>query len=158
MWKITVVVIALFASTNVALVARSQRNNKVLEDNQKCTSIGVGKTAMADGSTVTTHNNDCQECDIRITHVPARDWPTGSLRPIHDIRDHYPRYYEDPGSELNVHGPDYDPVKVDTSIYNWTYIKVICPLFCPLVLMTLPLLTNIKLICPLFCPLTCPLI
>ena len=123
MWKITVVVIALFASTNEALVARSQRNNKVLEDNQKCTSIGVGRLAMADGSTVTTHNNDCQECDIRITHVPSMDWPKGSLRPIHDIRDHYPRYFEDPGSELNIHGPDYAAAKVDTTIYNWTYIK-----------------------------------
>lgn len=51
------------------------------------------------------------------------DWPKGALRPIHDIRDHYPRYIEDAGSELNIHGPDYDPAKVDTSIYNWTYVK-----------------------------------
>ena len=53
------------------------------------------------------------------------DWPKGALRPIHDIRDHYPRYIEDPGSDLNVHGPDYAPSKVDTSIYNWTYVKPI---------------------------------
>ena len=114
---------AISLATNMAMTKMKRNNNKVYEDNQKCTSIGVGKTAMADGSTVTTHNNDCKECDIRITHVPAMDWPAGSLRPIHDIRDHYPRYFEDPGSELNVHGPDYDPIKVDTSIYNWTYIQ-----------------------------------
>lgn len=72
---------------------------------------------------VTTHNNDCQECDIRITHVPARDWPLGSMRPIHDIRDHYPRYIEDTGDKLNIHGPDYSPNFVDTTIYNWTYVK-----------------------------------
>ena len=72
---------------------------------------------------MTTHNNDCQECDLRITHVPAKDWPAFSMRPIHDIRDHYPRYIEDVGDKLNIHGPDYSPNFVDTSIYNWTYIK-----------------------------------
>ena len=72
---------------------------------------------------MTTHNNDCQECDLRITHVPAKAWPANSMRPIHDIRDHYPRYIEDVGDKLNIHGPDYSPHLVDTSIYNWTYIK-----------------------------------
>lgn len=67
---------------------------------------------------VTTHTNDCQECDLRITHVPARDWPAGSKRPVHDIRAMYPRYAEAP--EENVHGPDYLIDKVDKSIYNYT--------------------------------------
>lgn len=53
------------------------------------------------------------------------DWPKGALRPIHDIRDHYPRYFEDPGSDFNIHGPDYAPAKVDLTIHNWTYIEPI---------------------------------
>lgn len=89
----------------------------------RCTSLGVGPLAMADGSTVTTHNNDCQECDIRITHVPARDWPSGSKRPIYGIRNAYPRYVESEGE--NIHGPDYLLENVDTSIYNWTLSKPI---------------------------------
>ena len=57
---------------------------------------------------ITTHNNDCQECDFRITHVPARDWPAGSKRPLYDIRNAYPRYIEVPESkDGNIHGPDY---------------------------------------------------
>lgn len=89
----------------------------------RCTSIAVGPKAMADGSTVTTHNNDCQECDIRLTHVPARDWPVGSKRPIYAVRNAYPRYAE--LKEENIHGPDYLLDKVDTSIYNWTVSKPI---------------------------------
>jgi len=85
---------------------------------EKCTAIGVGPLAMADGSTVTTHNNDCQECDIRLTHVPARDWPVGSKRPIYGIRNAYPRYVE--SVEENIHGPDYLEEGVDQSIFNWT--------------------------------------
>ena len=89
----------------------------------RCTSIGVGPKAMADGSTVTTHNNDCQECDIRLTHVPARDWPAGSKRPIYAVRNAYPRYVET--REENIHGPDYLIENVDMSIYNWTVSKPI---------------------------------
>lgn len=89
----------------------------------RCTSIGVGPKAMADGSTVTTHNNDCQECDLRVTHVPSRDWPAGSMRPVYGIRNAYPRYVET--AEENIHGPDYLLENVDTSIYNWSVSKPI---------------------------------
>lgn len=82
----------------------------------QCTAIGVGSKATVDGSTITTHNNDCQECDFRITHVPARDWPKGSKRPIFDIRNAYPRYVES-SSGHNVHGPDYSPDKLDNTLY-----------------------------------------
>ena len=62
-----------------------------VKPSRRCTAIGVDPAAMADGSGVTTHNNDCQECDIRITHVPAHDWPEGAMRPITAIRAAYPR-------------------------------------------------------------------
>jgi dipeptidase len=73
---------------------------------------------MVDGSHITTHNNDCQECDIRITHVPARDWPAGTQRPIHLPNAMYPRYIE--SAEENIHGPDYLIDNVDLSIFPWT--------------------------------------
>eukprot|EP01038_Epipyxis_sp_PR26KG_P009867 gene9867-13274_t len=88
------------------------------EYRDRCTAIAVGPKAMIDGSTVTTHNNDCQECDIRITHVPAADWSIGSKRPVYDIRNAYPRYVDSPDN--NIHGPDYLEEYVDKSIYNWT--------------------------------------
>ena len=66
---------------------------------------------------MTTHNNDCQECDIRITHVPAFNWPRGSKRPVYDIRVAYPRYSEIESE--NIHGNDYLSDMVDTSIFSW---------------------------------------
>jgi dipeptidase len=57
----------------------------------QCTSIAVDYKAMDDGSAIATHNDDCNECDIRVTHVPARDWPAGSLRPVFSTRPPYPR-------------------------------------------------------------------
>jgi dipeptidase len=57
---------------------------------------------------------------LRITHVPAYNWPIGSKRPIHDIRVAYPRYLE--SESWNIHGPDYlkSSTYPDRSIYNWT--------------------------------------
>lgn len=95
------------------------------QERDRCTSIGVGPKAMKDGSTITTHNNDCQDCDYRITHVPARDWPAGSKRPVSDIRNAYPRYVED--SELNVHGPDYlkSGSYPDATLFHWNTTSLI---------------------------------
>lgn len=68
---------------------------------------------------IATHNNDCQECDIRVTHVPAMDWPAGSRRPIYDIRAAYPRYVQN--SDLNNYGPDYlqSSTYPDRTISSW---------------------------------------
>lgn len=57
----------------------------------KCTSIVVGPRATTDGSSMNTHSADCAECDWRPNKVPARDWPEGSMRPIHKISGTYPR-------------------------------------------------------------------
>jgi dipeptidase len=66
---------------------------------------------------MTTHTNDCAECDIRVTYVKARDWPAGSKRPLFAERNAYPKYAELP--EYNVHGPEYLHSNVDSSIYDW---------------------------------------
>ncbi len=47
-----------------------------------CTIIAVGKDAMADGSTVITHNDDSSVADFRLWIIPAMDWPEGSMRDI----------------------------------------------------------------------------
>lgn len=106
------------------------KNDVDIDIHDKCTSIGLGNKATVDGSTMTTHNNDCQDCDIRITHVPARDWPVGSMRPIYDLRGSYPRYVH--RKEENIHGDEY--LSFDSSIYNWTISEPI--LYIPQVLHT----------------------
>lgn len=57
----------------------------------RCTTIAVGKSASADGSTMTTYNADCAECDWRVNKVDAKDWPEGSMRPIYLLSGAYPR-------------------------------------------------------------------
>lgn len=47
-----------------------------------CTIVGAGKDAMADGSTVITHNDDSTTADYRLYIIPANDWPAGSARKI----------------------------------------------------------------------------
>lgn len=59
--------------------------------NDRCTAIAVGRAATADGSTITTYNADCAECDWRINKVDAQDWPEGSMRPIYLLTGSYPR-------------------------------------------------------------------
>ncbi|CAK9055464.1 unnamed protein product [Durusdinium trenchii] len=57
-----------------------------------CTSIVVNADAMQDGSAVTSHANDCADCDWRVAYVPAQDHPEGSERIIYDaVWSQYPR-------------------------------------------------------------------
>jgi dipeptidase len=57
-----------------------------------CTILGVGNKAMADGSTVITHNDDSTSADFRLWIIPEADWPEGSMRDIvldgHDYIDY----------------------------------------------------------------------
>ena len=53
--------------------------------------------ATVDGSVMTSHSNDCVDCDWRMVYVPAKDHKKGSLRPVLDAsRSAYPRLV-DPG-------------------------------------------------------------
>jgi len=47
-----------------------------------CTSMGLGKNASVDGSTIISQSADCGSCDFRILREPAADHPAGSMRPI----------------------------------------------------------------------------
>mmetsp|Transcript_116711 Transcript_116711/g.371322 ORF Transcript_116711/g.371322 Transcript_116711/m.371322 type:complete len:683 (-) Transcript_116711:231-2279(-) len=67
-----------------------------------CTSILVGRKASTDGSVMTSHSNDCADCDWRMSYVPARDYPEGATRTIFDGRDGaYPRLV-DPARASNL--------------------------------------------------------
>jgi dipeptidase len=47
-----------------------------------CTILGVGKKAMADATTVVTHNDDSSVADFPLRIVPAQDWPEGATRKL----------------------------------------------------------------------------
>ena len=47
-----------------------------------CTILGVGRRAMADGTTVVTHNDDSTVANYPLRIVPAQDWPEGATRKI----------------------------------------------------------------------------
>ncbi len=58
-------------------------------DTDHCTSIIVGPKASLGGS-MTTHTSDCSNCDFRLSKIPSRDWPEGSLRPLYLLKYNYP--------------------------------------------------------------------
>jgi dipeptidase len=47
-----------------------------------CTILGVGRKAMADGTTVITHNDDSSVANFPLRIVPAQDWPEGAKRKV----------------------------------------------------------------------------
>ena len=49
----------------------------------ECTTLIVTRGASSDGSVFVAHSDDAHLMDCSIVHVPARDWPEGSLRPVH---------------------------------------------------------------------------
>lgn len=79
------------ASSNTIRKGRVEYTSPDEFGNDRCTAIAVGKAATADGSTMTTYNADCAECDWRVNKVEAQDWPEGSMRPIYLLSGAYPR-------------------------------------------------------------------
>lgn len=56
----------------------------------RCTAIVVDKHATVDGSTLTTHNADCLDCDFRVGRTPSATGGAGSLRPVYKYYASYP--------------------------------------------------------------------
>jgi dipeptidase len=69
-----------------------------------CTIIAVGKDAMADGSTVITHNDDSSVADFRLWIIPAMDWPEGSMRDIVVDSHNYIDYGNYPNVDIGNKG------------------------------------------------------
>jgi len=69
-----------------------------LTTTQACTTMVVGKAASLDGSPMVTHNNDCLDCDFRLSKVPGRTHRKGDVRDIYVYRNKYPsKVVEDRG-------------------------------------------------------------
>eukprot|EP00929_Paragymnodinium_shiwhaense_P057516 TRINITY_DN2879_c0_g1_i4.p1 TRINITY_DN2879_c0_g1~~TRINITY_DN2879_c0_g1_i4.p1 ORF type:complete len:690 (-),score=152.97 TRINITY_DN2879_c0_g1_i4:192-2261(-) len=65
-----------------------------------CTSVIVSAGATVDGSAITSHANDCQDCDFRMVYVPAKEHAHGSKRTVYTgIWDQYPRLVDPSRSE-----------------------------------------------------------
>ena len=50
----------------------------------ECTTMLFGRAATTHGFPVTTHSNDCAECDNRMAFVAGHNAPSNSLRPVYD--------------------------------------------------------------------------
>ena len=80
-----------------------------------CTSIVVTPAASASAAAMTTHTDDCMQCDFRIGKVPAATHVAGAARPLFAARAEYPRYlgdlrgatYTSAGTDLSVDGYDW---------------------------------------------------
>ncbi|CAE8712273.1 unnamed protein product, partial [Polarella glacialis] len=58
-----------------------------------CTVMAVGKDASSTGYPMVGHSDDSggDTTDVRLTRVPRKKWPKGSLRPLYKWADGYPR-------------------------------------------------------------------
>ena len=63
--------------------------------NDRCTSIIVGADATGDGGPTTSHTNDCNACDFRLSKVEAKTVDPEGDRPVYRYRAEYPRFVGD---------------------------------------------------------------
>eukprot|EP00808_Paulinella_micropora_P001039 g48338.t1 len=75
-----------------------------------CTVIIVTKGASVEGFNMVTQNDDAGggTVDLRLTPIPAMDWPAGSMRPVYHTQNGYPRFTS------NDRGPHYIPKEGET--------------------------------------------
>lgn len=95
---------------------QKQLNKKWVAPRDRCTSIGVTAGASLDGSTMTTHTNDCADCDFRIGVVPGGKTKRAQ-RPVAPARFVYPRYIGDD------RGPTFLPENVFDKQFPWPATK-----------------------------------
>ncbi|OQS00655.1 peptidase [Achlya hypogyna] len=85
----------------------------------RCTAILVGAKASSTGVPLTTHSNDCGNCDFRLIKIPAATHAPGAVREVTLLRQEYPRYVG------TARGPAYTASNLETGFYNWTASPVI---------------------------------
>ena len=78
-----ILIVSAFTVKSAIHNTKSSGGDKIYynSDADKCTTIVVAQKASVGGPMV-THTNDCLDCDFRISKVPAKDWPAGSMRPL----------------------------------------------------------------------------
>lgn len=67
---------------------------------EACTAIAIGRAATLDGSTMSSHTNDCEECDPRVAYIPPKSYPAGAKRAIFAPRGAWPRFVGAQRSEV----------------------------------------------------------
>ena len=77
-----------------------------------CTAIAVSRSASLT-SPLTTHTNDCKDCDFRLSHVPAATHSADSRRAVYASRFAYPRFLGD------ERGTTFLPSNTDFQPYQW---------------------------------------
>ena len=77
-----------------------------------CTAIAVSHAASS-STPLTTHTNDCKDCDYRLSHVPAATHPPSSRRPVYASRFAYPRFLG------TGRGATFHPSNTDFRPYRW---------------------------------------
>lgn len=115
-------VLAFFFTIIVDDVVKTETFQGVATDEEQlgmisvdaCTTIIVGKSASIDGSTMTTHTNDCFDCDPRLAKVPPTSGKLAQTRPIYLDKSDYPRFVG------HDQGTTYLPKNLDYSIRNWS--------------------------------------
>lgn len=80
-----------------------------------CTAVLVAREATVDGSLITTHNNDCMECDVRIARTPAKEHPPGTEKTVYRYKSDYPHMVNDARSDV------WKPKNLDEELYQKSY-------------------------------------
>ncbi|KAF0697528.1 Aste57867_11793 [Aphanomyces stellatus] len=103
--------LSLFALTTVAAAVRKPSS---------CSVILVGAKSSATGSPITTHTNDCSECDFRLAKVPQQTHAANSMRNIPLLHQTYPRYV---GTDRGA--ATYFKENLEKGFFNWTETPII---------------------------------
>ncbi|KNC87331.1 hypothetical protein SARC_00572 [Sphaeroforma arctica JP610] len=91
-----------------------------------CTAVCVAKSASVDGVALTSHSNDCPECDNRLALVPGRTHKTGDKHLVYGLGAVYPRAHNN-RSVVYQNSPDtpvlayIDEVETTYGIWENTY-------------------------------------
>ena len=105
---------ALLLAASRAAIIRPGEPYSLDPSRDQCTTIIVGKDATGDGGPLTSHTNDCNACDFRLSKVPSKSVSKDEKRDIYRYRAEYPRYL---GTDK---GTTYQQVK---KYYDWKHGK-----------------------------------
>ncbi|ETV96581.1 hypothetical protein H310_10282 [Aphanomyces invadans] len=78
----------LAAAVAVATIVSTLAN----DHQDRCTAILVGAKASVTGAPMTTHSNDCPDCDFRLVKVHPMTHASGAMRDVVLVSSQYPRY------------------------------------------------------------------
>jgi dipeptidase len=105
---------ALLLAATQAKVIKPGQHYTLDPSRDSCTTIVVGRAATGDGGPLTSHTNDCNACDFRLSKVPAKKVDKDDERALYRYRAEYPRYVGTDKGATYTHVKDY---------YDWRHGK-----------------------------------